>query len=76
MTYQTKYLAITALAIAVSAPVIAQQAYEVKPTDKPYTGVLVKRTAIVVASFDKSLKLYRDVLGFQLNGISPGRRSG
>ncbi|MFM7853190.1 MAG: hypothetical protein ACKO96_15020, partial [Flammeovirgaceae bacterium] len=36
----------------------------------PYTGVLTKRVAIVVNSFDQSLKLYRDVLGFQLNGIS------
>lgn len=46
--------------------------YTTNPADttKPYTGVLVKRTALVVASFDQSLKLYRDVLGFQLNGIS------
>ena len=50
-------------------PLLAQ--YTTPPSDnKPYTGVLVKRTAIVVASFDNSLKLYRDVLGFQLNGIS------
>lgn len=54
----------------VALPATAQDAYTVKSDKQLYTGVLVKRTAIVVSSFDNSLKLYRDVLGFQLNGIS------
>lgn len=70
MNCLTKLIGTSVLAAVLSAPVMAQDAYAVKPADTPYTGVLTKRTAIVVASFDKSLKLYRDVLGFQLNGIS------
>ncbi len=66
--YLDSFLA--ALLMAYSARALAQNAYTVKPDNQPYTGVLVKRTAIVVSSFDNSLKLYRDVLGFQLNGIS------
>lgn len=36
----------------------------------PYSGVLVKRTALVVSSIDRSLTIYRDILGFELNGIT------
>ncbi len=57
-------------ALLASAPAIQAQYTTPPATDAPYKGVLVKRTALVVASFDQSLKLYRDVLGFQLNGIS------
>ncbi len=39
-------------------------------TAAPYTGVLVKRTALVVSSIDRSLTIYRDILGFELNGIT------
>lgn len=66
---------LAALLMAYSARTLAQDAYAVKPDTKPYAGVLVKRTALVVASFDKSLKLYRDVLGLQLNGISVDKPS-
>lgn len=35
-----------------------------------YSGPLMKRTALVVADMDRAVSLYRDVLGFQLNGVT------
>jgi catechol 2,3-dioxygenase-like lactoylglutathione lyase family enzyme len=35
-----------------------------------YDGALMKRTALVVSSIDRSLTIYRDILGFQLNAIT------
>lgn len=64
-TLLTRYFFLLGLTTA------AQVQYTTPPASVgEYKGVLVKRTALVVASFDNSLKLYRDVLGFQLNGIS------
>jgi len=42
----------------------------------PYEGAFFKRVNLVVADLDRSLKLYRDVLGFELDNITtPGRES-
>jgi catechol 2,3-dioxygenase-like lactoylglutathione lyase family enzyme len=35
-----------------------------------YDGPLVKRTALVVSNIDRSLTVYRDLLGFQLNSLT------
>jgi catechol 2,3-dioxygenase-like lactoylglutathione lyase family enzyme len=39
-------------------------------TETAYQGPLVKRTALVVSSIDRSLTVYRDLLGFQLNSLT------
>jgi catechol 2,3-dioxygenase-like lactoylglutathione lyase family enzyme len=35
-----------------------------------YQGALFKRATLVVADIDRSLRIYRDVLGFHLDGVS------
>ena len=37
--------------------------------DEPYDGANFKRVTFVVADMEKSLQIYRDILGFQLDGI-------
>ena len=37
--------------------------------DDPYTGANFKRVTLVVADMERSLEIYRDILGFQLDGI-------
>jgi catechol 2,3-dioxygenase-like lactoylglutathione lyase family enzyme len=54
----------TALVLACSAPGRTQ------PTDTPAAGVVqVKRPNLVVTDLDRSLRLYRDVLGFTVFGV-------
>ncbi|MFZ4121745.1 MAG: VOC family protein [Caulobacterales bacterium] len=38
--------------------------------DGGYQGPLVKRTALVVSNMERSLTVYRDLLGFQLNSLT------
>ena len=38
--------------------------------DDPYDGANFKRVTFVVADMDRSLQIYRDILGFTLDGIS------
>jgi catechol 2,3-dioxygenase-like lactoylglutathione lyase family enzyme len=38
-------------------------------SEEDYQGALFKRVTLVVADMDQSLKIYRDILGFQLDGI-------
>ena len=37
--------------------------------DEAYTGANFKRVTLVVADMERALQVYRDVLGFQLDGI-------
>ncbi len=37
--------------------------------DEPYDGADFKRVTLVVADMEKSLQIYRDILGFTLDGI-------
>lgn len=37
--------------------------------DEPYDGANFKRVTLVVSDLDRSLEIYRDILGFQLDGI-------
>ncbi len=37
--------------------------------DEPYEGAHFKRVTLVVADMERALQVYRDVLGFQLDGI-------
>ncbi len=37
--------------------------------DQPYDGANFKRVTLVVADLERSLAIYRDILGFQLDGI-------
>ena len=37
--------------------------------DEPYAGAHFKRVTLIVADIDRSLEIYRDVLGFELDGI-------
>ncbi len=37
--------------------------------DEPYTGANFKRVTLVVSDIDRSLGIYRDILGFQLDGV-------
>ncbi len=37
---------------------------------EPYAGATFKRVTLVVADLDRSLRIYRDILGFDLDGIS------
>jgi len=37
--------------------------------DEPYEGANFKRITLVVADMDRSLEIYHDILGFQLDGI-------
>jgi catechol 2,3-dioxygenase-like lactoylglutathione lyase family enzyme len=37
--------------------------------DQPYDGANFKRVTFVVADMDRALKIYRDILGFTLDGI-------
>jgi catechol 2,3-dioxygenase-like lactoylglutathione lyase family enzyme len=48
------------------SPPIAAPATPAAPT----TGVAVKRTALVVANIDRSLGIYRDILGFSVNSLT------
>lgn len=38
--------------------------------DEPYDGAHFKRFTLVVADLERSLEVYRDILGFDLDGIS------
>ena len=38
--------------------------------DEPYDGANFKRVTFVVADMDRSLQIYRDILGFTLDGLS------
>ena len=57
-------LALVAALIAASGP--AQGASE----EAPYEGATFKRVTLVVADLDRSFEIYRDILGFHLDGIS------
>jgi catechol 2,3-dioxygenase-like lactoylglutathione lyase family enzyme len=37
--------------------------------DEPYQGAHFKRVTLVVADLERSLQIYRDILGFQLDGV-------
>lgn len=37
--------------------------------DESYTGANFKRVTLVVSDLERSLEIYRDILGFQLDGI-------
>ena len=37
---------------------------------EPYEGATFKRVTLVVADLERSLEIYRDILGFRLDGIS------
>lgn len=37
--------------------------------DEPYDGAAFKRVTLVVSDLDRSLEIYRDILGFTLDGI-------
>jgi catechol 2,3-dioxygenase-like lactoylglutathione lyase family enzyme len=38
--------------------------------DQPYDGANFKRVTLVVADMDRSLEIYHDILGFQLDGVT------
>ena len=55
-----------------SALVVALVCFAVVPvvgSEEAYEGAHFKRVTLVVADMDRSLKIYRDILGFQLDGI-------
>jgi catechol 2,3-dioxygenase-like lactoylglutathione lyase family enzyme len=52
---------VLALLFCAIAPVTAD--------DQPYDGANFKRVTLVVADMERSLEIYRDILGFQLDGI-------
>jgi catechol 2,3-dioxygenase-like lactoylglutathione lyase family enzyme len=41
----------------------------VSGSEEAYEGAHFKRVTLIVADMDRSLKIYRDILGFQLDGI-------
>jgi len=43
--------------------------------DEPYTGANFKRVTLVVADIERSLEIYRDILGFQLDGVMDSSES-
>jgi catechol 2,3-dioxygenase-like lactoylglutathione lyase family enzyme len=38
--------------------------------DEPYDGAHFKRVTLVVADLERSLQIYRDILGFELDGVT------
>jgi catechol 2,3-dioxygenase-like lactoylglutathione lyase family enzyme len=48
----------------------AEPAAEAQPEAGAYTGSYFKRATLLVADMDRALQVYRDVLGFELEGIT------
>ena len=60
-----RQLAWTVAGILVCGPGFAAGA-----SDEPYEGSYFKRVTLVVADLDRSLEIYRDILGFRVDRIS------
>jgi catechol 2,3-dioxygenase-like lactoylglutathione lyase family enzyme len=58
----SRFALVAALALTVTLPALAG--------DEPYDGAHFKRVTLVVSDLDRSLEIYRDILGFSLDGIS------
>lgn len=61
MSTQARRFIVLILWFAVVVPAAAEE---------PYDGAHFKRATLVVADMDRSLEIYRDILGFDLDGIS------
>ena len=57
----SRFALVAALALTVTLPALAG--------DEPYDGANFKRVTLVVSDLERSLEIYRDILGFQLDGI-------
>lgn len=63
------FIAAAAALLAGCISITARTTVQAEPP-APYSGPLMKRSALVVADMDRAVGLYRDVLGFQLNGVT------
>jgi catechol 2,3-dioxygenase-like lactoylglutathione lyase family enzyme len=61
MSTRSRLFVIIVLGLAVVAAAAAEE---------PYDGAHFKRATLVVADLERSLQIYRDILGFDLDGIS------
>lgn len=56
------FVLVATLSVLAAAPATAD--------DSPYDGASFKRVTLVVADMDRALTIYRDILGFTLDGVS------
>jgi len=56
-------------AIALMFIVLCLGAGPLRAGDEPYDGAQFKRVTLVVADLERSLQVYRDILGFELDGV-------